>query len=61
MRTQQAQAHPRLAAMPRLALKPITVVCGVKGCAFVASALTEALALRGWAAHRIRIHQKGSK
>ena len=61
MRAQAVQTPPRLVAVPPLALKPITVVCGVKGCAFVASALTESRALRGWAAHRIRIHQKGSK
>ena len=51
MRTQ-----PRLAAFPLVARKPIQVVCGCKGCTFVASALNESRALRSWAAHQVHKH-----
>ena len=35
---------------------PYLVPCGCKGCTFVASALTESRALRGWAAHQVHKH-----
>ena len=38
-------------------IRPIEVVCGLAGCRFVASALTESRALRRWAHHRLSAHQ----
>lgn len=54
----RAETHvqPRLSALPVITRKPVKVVCGVVGCRFVASALTEGRALRGWAYHRIHVH-----
>lgn len=53
--------QPRLGSLPLIARSPVKVVCGCKGCTFVASALTESCALRGWAYHRIHVHSEGGK
>jgi hypothetical protein len=58
MRT-QTYTQPRLGSLPLTVRQPVIVACGVKGCPFEASALTEARALRGWAAHRVLKHQQG--
>jgi hypothetical protein len=53
----QTYTQPRLG--PMLVRQPIKVVCGCKGCSYVASALDESRAIRAWAAHRVRMHQQG--
>ena len=53
----------RITTEGQIVRDPVLVPCGVQGCRFVASAITDARALRGWAAHRIRSHatEKGSR
>ena len=55
MRTQQATYPALVRPVPHQpSIKPVLVPCGL--CRFVASALSESRALRGWAAHRILKH-----
>ena len=59
MTTAQVATQPRLSAVPLTVKPPVLVPCGVQGCRFVASAITEARALRGWAHHRVVKHRMG--